>query len=419
MREARRFGRPQEPLLNTPQSARTAQVFSAIGHFYIHLFTAIFFTIALGIEDDWGVSFQDLLPLWTLGAALVGAAALPAGWIADRWSARAMMVVFFIGIGGAAILCGLVEGSNGLVATLALVGLFAAIYHPVGIPWLVRNATARGKALGINGIFGNLGMAAAGITAGTLTALAGWRVAFIVPGAIALATGIVMLAMVRAGRVPEGGPAIARSHPPSRGHVLRAFFVMLMVMFCGGLVFHGTQSALPKLFQERLGYLLGEGTEGVGLAVGLVYAAAGLMQLIGGHLADRWPLKRLYVLAIVLQPLLLYLVAIAGGMPLIFAATLSVVVGIGILPAENLLLAYFAPDRHQSLAFGLKYVVAFGTGPIALFLVARLSDDGAGFYPVFALLAVLMAVAFLASLALPAPRIASAGPAPTRTAAAE
>ena len=134
-------------------SLALAQGFAAIGHFYIHFFTAIYFVIVLALEKEWNQPYGELIGLWTVGSALVGFGALPAGWLGDRWSARGMMVLFFVGIGTAAILCGFTHGPFWLAAGLAGIGLFASIYHPVGIAWLVRNARQQGKALGFNGIF--------------------------------------------------------------------------------------------------------------------------------------------------------------------------------------------------------------------------------------------------------------------------
>ena len=187
-----------------------AQAFSAAGHFYIHMFTAMFFVIAYGMEESgWqDLTYDDLSKLWSLGALLVGLAALPAGWIADRWSARGMMVVFFIGMGAASILCGLVDAPDLLFIGLSTIGLFAAIYHPVGIAWLIRNAERRGKALGINGIFGAIGIGSVGILAGWLTETVSWRAAFIVPGVICLATGLGLWLAVAKGWVLEGEPGL-------------------------------------------------------------------------------------------------------------------------------------------------------------------------------------------------------------------
>jgi len=159
----------------------------------MHLFTAFYFVIALTLEDAWQLEYHELIELWALGALLVGFAALPAGWLGDRWSAAGMMVIFFLGLGAAGIVCGLVDGPAAMFAGLTALGVAAAIYHPVGIAWLVRNSKSRGKALGINGAFGGLGVAGAGLLAGALIDGFGWRAAFIVPGVFCLVTGLAFL----------------------------------------------------------------------------------------------------------------------------------------------------------------------------------------------------------------------------------
>src|SRR3546814_256893 len=133
-------------------SARLSLIFSSIGHFYIHMFTAFYAVVVLTLEDEWNMAYYDLLPLWLLGSVLVGLGALPAGRLGDKWSARWMMAVFFLGLGGASILCGLVEGPTTMTLGLAGIGLFASLYHPVGIPWLIPNATSgTGKVLATHG----------------------------------------------------------------------------------------------------------------------------------------------------------------------------------------------------------------------------------------------------------------------------
>ena len=153
-------------------STRLALILSSVGHAYMHMFTAFYFTVVLALELDWSLPYHELIELWTLGALIVGAAALPAGWLADRWGAAPMMVVFFIGIGAASILAGLSDGPVSLWVLLAGIGLFAAVYHPVGIPWLIRNAHRRtGLVLATNGIFGSLGVAFAAIVAGVAVSI--------------------------------------------------------------------------------------------------------------------------------------------------------------------------------------------------------------------------------------------------------
>lgn len=387
-------------------------IFSCLGHAYMHLFTAFYFVIVLALEIDWQRPYHELIELWTLGALLVGLGALPAGWLGDRWSARGMMVVFFIGLGVSGIVCGLVDSPTAMLLGLASIGLFSAIYHPVGIAWLVRHAKQRGKALGINGIFGSVGVAGAGLTAGALIDGFGWRAAFIVPGVVSLATGIALLLAIRAGLVPEGERVERGDQLASKSDMLRAFLVLVFTMMVLGLVFNATQAALPKVFDLRLRDIAGEGLFGIGAIVAGVYLIGGVMQLVGGHLADRYPLKPIYLAALCIQVPVLAAIAALAGVPLILVAVLTVLLSTAALPAENMLLARYTPQRHHGLAFGIKFVLAFGIAPVALWLVAIVQERTGEFTWLFAILAGTMALATLAALMLPGQRRPSVSPVP-------
>ncbi len=379
-------------------------VFSCLGHLYIHLCTAFYFVIVLALEVDWGLPYHELIGLWTLGSLMVGAAALPAGLLSDRLGAPVMMIVFFLGMGACSIGAGLAGSSVQLMLWLTGVGVFAAIYHPVGIPWLVRNtAENRGKALGFNGIFGSLGAAVAGIVAGTLIDLVHWRAAFVAPGLVCVATGLALVYYVATGRVADSPKTqTAAGSAQGRAEMLRVFAILMVTMFLAGLIFNGTQTALPKVFAERNAGLVGSGAFGVGLLVAVVYTAAGVMQLVGGHLADRLPLRVVYVGAILIQAPLLWLAADLSGVALVGVAILMVVANVGALPAENMLLARYAPENRHGLAFGLKFVLSFGAAPVAVQGVAWITAQTANFYWVFVSLAMCAVIALAAALWLPA-----------------
>lgn len=376
------------------------QGFAALGHLYVHLFTAFYAVMVLALEREWQMPYHQLIALWTIPSFLVGAGAVPAGWLADRWSVRGMMAVFFLGIGASSIVCGLADSPVGLVVGLSGIGLFASIYHPVGIAWLVNNVVARGKALGFNGVFGSAGVAVGMFATGLLIDVAGWRAAFILPGVLAVATGLAFIFLLRGDRIGEGG-IVHREPPASRGDIVRAFVVLLVTMLVNGIVFQSMQTVAPKLFEDRLPVLAEFGTAGIGTLVGIVYLAAGIIQLIGGHLADRYPLKPVYVLGLMLQVPLLYAVAMLGGVPLLAVVMLNVVVSTAILPAENMMLARFSPEKHRSLSFGIKYVFAFGSAPLAVQLVSFTHGETGDFYWLFVGLAGMAAVAFAAAVLLP------------------
>lgn len=385
----------------TLPSNRTVFVFSSLGHFFVHLCIAFYFVIVLSIEQSWNVPYHELVSLWTLGSLMVGVVALPAGLAADRLGSPPMMAVFFIGMGACAIAAGFSDGTLSLMICLTGIGVFAAIYHPVGIPWLVRNTGGkRGKALALNGIFGSFGGAAAGLVSGLLIDVVHWRAAFIVPGVVVAATGVVLALLVWRGRPldrTDEGLSGSGSHAP----MVRVFALLMVSMFVGGLLFNGTQTALPKVFEVRHQGLVGDGMFGIGVLVALVYTAAGLMQLAGGHLADRFPLKNVYAIAIGLQIPLLWFAAQAGGVPLVVVATLMVMLNVSALPAENMILARYTPVRRQGLAFGAKFVLAFGAAPVGVMLVSVIQSRTGDLAMLFQLFAACAALALVAALLLP------------------
>jgi MFS family permease len=383
------------------RSAILTIVFSSLGHAYTHMFTAFYFVIVLALEEDWSIAYHELIELWTLGALLVGVCALPAGWIADRWSARGMMVVFFIGLGGAGILCAMVSRPLAMMIGLSSIGIFAAIYHPVGIPWLVRNTPRRGLALGINGVFGPIGIAAAGLVAGALIDGYGWRAAFFLPGVVSICTGVALWVCSALGLLGDGTQRLQSAAPPSRGDMIRAFAMLLVTMVVMGLVFQSVQVAIPKLFDLRIRDIVGEGALGIGAMVAAVYVLGGTVQVLGGYLADKVSLKPIYFLGFLLQVPVLAMVAVAGGFPLLVLAVLMVVLTSATLPAENLLLARYTPARHHSLAFGVKFVLAFGTAPLAIQAVSIVQEKTGEFEWLFVGLAVIAACAALAAALLP------------------
>src|SRR5439155_20876006 len=172
-----------------PRPAGLALGFSSAGHFFAHLLMLLYPTVVLVLEGRWGMSYGDLLSLSLGGFVLFGLGALPAGWLGDRWSAERMMVVFFVGTGGAAIATGLADSPLAIAFGLGAIGLFGSIYHPVGTAWLIHNAEHRGRALGWNGVSGRIGLAAGPLVGGALAQMISWRAAFVIPGALCAAIG--------------------------------------------------------------------------------------------------------------------------------------------------------------------------------------------------------------------------------------
>jgi FSR family fosmidomycin resistance protein-like MFS transporter len=391
----------------SPLSARLSLVFSSLGHSLTHLLMLLYPTVVLVLEREWHLPYGQLLTLAVASQLLYGFGALPAGWLGDRWSATGMMVVFFIGSGIAAILTGFADSPLGLALGLGLIGLFASIYHPVGTAWMVRNAANRGKALGINGLFGSVGVGIAAIVAGALSDLFSWRAAFFVPGLLSLVLGAAMLACILSGALTETKSDRAPQPEAGRAEIMRVFWVLSFTMFATGIIYQTAVVALPKLFAERLGQDLS--TTSIGALVSVVFGITALAQVAGGHLADRWPMRSLYVGGYLLLVPLMALVMLTTGLPMLLIVTLALVVQVGSVPTENALLAHYTPARWRATAYGAKFVLALGLSALSLPLVGTVEDRSGNVALVFGVIAVLSALVGIAGFLLPSARAALTG----------
>jgi MFS transporter, FSR family, fosmidomycin resistance protein len=397
------------------RSPRLAVAFANAGHVLTHLLMLLYPTVVLALERRFALSYGELMLLALPGTVLYGAGALPAGILADRWSAERMMVLFYLGSGVGAIATGLATGPLGIAIGLGLVGLFGSIYHPVGIAWLVRNAENRGRVLGWNGIFGSIGVGIAPATAGVLTDLIDWRAAFLVPGAICLLAGGALAVAVRSGAVVAAKTDIRPEPEPQRGQVVRAFFALSITMLAAGIVYQAMTVALPKLFELRLAGLIDGGALGAGGFASLVFAEGMIMPLVGGWLADRYALKWVYVGSWLLAVPVLLLSVRLFELPL-FAATMVIFSLMSLVaPAENALLVRYTPGRWRATAFGAKFVLSLGVSALGLPLVAVVFDRTGDFAWLFVVLA-LFATAIVAAGAFlprePARLGGAAAPAP-------
>jgi MFS family permease len=403
------------------QGAPSGRVIGFInaGHVIDHMFMLIYPTAVLGMQAEFPDSYGELLALTLGGFIAFGAGSLPAGWLGDRWSRRNMMAVFFCGIGAATMATGFARTPWQLACGLTAIGLFAAIYHPVGTAMLVSHAERGGrlgKAIGVNGVWGNLGIAFAAVTTGAITQWVGWRYAFILPGLAAIAIGAVYIAAVPdEPNYKAGARAAARRFP--REIVIRVFAVLVLVTLAGGMVFNATTVAFPKLVDERLPQLAGS-TFGIGLLVCGVYVIGAMSQLIMGRVIDKHPLKIGFVGIVLLQAPLLLLTAFASGWLMVVAATAMIFTIFGQITFNDAMVARYASAEWRARVYAVRYLLSFGISATAVPLVAFIHDRS-GFTTLFTVLAVFGGLVLAGALAFPMRRDELAPAMPAAPAAAE
>jgi predicted MFS family arabinose efflux permease len=257
-------------------------------------------------------------------------------------------------------------------------------------------------ALGINGMFGGFGPAAAALMSGVLIDWLGWRAAFIVPGAAIIATGLVFWGLVMRGDIIESKADIRAEPPVSRKDAIRVGIVLLLTMVCNGMIYQATQAGLPKLFSIRVADFASDGAFGISALVAVAYGIAGVLQIFSGRLADRYPLKTVYQIAFLLQVPLLLLASQVSGPTVVLVAILMVTANVGSLPAENCLVARYSPSHRRGLAYGLKFVFAIGIASgFGVKLEGLLFDASGNFVWLFTVLAALAAGAAAIGFLLP------------------
>jgi MFS family permease len=374
--------------------------FINLGHFLDHLAMLVFPTVVIALAREWDRPYSELLPLTIGGFIAFGAFALPAGWLADHWSRYKMLVVFFFGLGASLFLTGFASTPWQIGLGLTVIGLFAAIYHPVGIAMLVAAPTKLGSALGWNGLWGNLGLAAAALIAGALMDLFGWRAAFFVPGALCIAGGLAFLALV-----PDPGPvkktAKSLGLHIDRRTMTRIFTILLVATACGGVIFNSTTVAMPKVFDERLRELT-QSSIGVGALVAIVYTCAAFAQLAMGALIDRFEMRRLMIGVALLQIPLLAIAANLQGWAMLAAAFAMMLAIFGQIPLNDAIVGKYVADEYRARVLAVRYVVSLGVAAVAVPLIALLHRTQGGFRNVFLVLACLAAGMLAASLFFPA-----------------
>ena len=386
-----------DPTVGAPP--RLTSLLLNLAHAIDHMFLLIFASAVGSIAAEFGFArWEDLMPYGAGAFALFGIGSLPAGRLGDLWGRRRMMLVFFFGMGVAAICVALTRTAWQLAMALTLMGAFSAIYHPVGIPMLVRGSRRPGLTIGFNGLVGNLGVALAAVVTGYLVKYAGWRAAFVVPAFIAFACGALF-----AYAAPEEGVAPAR-RPMTRamlpkGALAQVFAIVTVASISASMLYNFTTNGNGELLRERLQGIVDDPAS-LGVLLALVYVAGALAQVAVGLLLDRVPVKLLYAGIVAAQVPLFLIAAGASGWSFYASMIAFMVVVFGAIPFTDALIVRYVDDSVRSRVSGMRLTVAFGVSSLAVWVLGPLVK-AAGFRSLLFLMAGTALVTFCVVMLLP------------------
>lgn len=379
-----------------------------------HFVLGIYPTIVIGLQVVYQRSYSELIALSTAMFVAFGLFSLPAGWLADRWSRRAMMAVFFLGCGASLAAAAFAPGLTVLGLALFSLGMFAAIYHPVGTAMLIEISQARGRTLAFNGVCGNLGVALASVITAALAAVFGWRGAFLVPALLAVATGVVYLLFVADDRVEPGARNTVPDVVLPRPAAVAFFLLYIVISFAGGFTFNTMVIALPKIVDEKLGG--GVDLMAVGGLATLVFLCGAAAQLVVGRLVERFRPPLLFAAIVTLQFAGLVWAAQARGMELVAALALVMMGIYGQITVGDIVIARYTADAWRGRVYAVRFFLAFISSAVAVSVIAFLHQRG-GFDLLFGVLVAVSAVFLVAALSMVA--VVSTAEARQRVAPAE
>ena len=345
---------------------KIASLLLNLGHALDHLFLLIFATAVSAIATEFGVGrWEDMMP-YTVGAfVMFGLGSIPAGRLGDLWGRRQMMLVFFFGMGLSALAVALTQTPLQMGIALTVLGVFSAIYHPVGIPMLVQKAEKPGLTIGINGLAGNLGIAMAALSTGFLVAWQGWRMAFIVPAMVSILCGILFARTAPHEMTAPGKKKTSVVQLPK--HLAwRTFVVMVATSTTSSLLFNITTNGNTQLLAERLDGLVNDPTR-LGMLLALIYAVASLAQLVVGRLLDWLPVKPLFFSVLFLQIVSFALASQTAGWVWYVAAIGYMVMVFAAIPFSDTMVVRYIDDAMRSRVSGTRIAISFGISSLAVY----------------------------------------------------
>jgi MFS family permease len=353
----------------------------ALDHFVMLIYPTV-----VALQALYGRSYAELIGLSTGSFVAFGLFSLPAGWLADRWSRRNMMVAFYLGCGASLIGAALAPSLMALAIALFMLGIFAAIYHPVGTAMVIESATHRGRTMAFNGVCGNLGISlAAGITAALMAALS-WRGAFFVPGIVCVATGIAYVWLIPNEAQHKSARSATADVPLSPAVAAIIFGLFIVVALAAGLVFNTLSVALPKIVDERVHNI---SLVEIGGLTTAVFICGALAQMAVGRLVERFRLHVLFAVLAIMQFAGVVWTAYASGAMVLVALACTMAAIYGQITVNDLIIARYTADAWRGRVFAVRYFLTFTTSSIAVLMIALLYGRGG-----FAL--VLGATAFMA-----------------------
>ena len=370
-----------------------------IGHFLDHFMMLIFAKAAFDAGRHFGLGYDEIIIYGTLGLFLFGAAAPLAGWLADKYSRSLIIIIYPFGVSLGAFLCFLSSSPIMLGFSIGVIGFFAAIFHPVGIAMLIRDSNKVGIRLGVNGVWGNMGVAAAPVLTGFIILNSNWQLSFLVPSLICLIFGIAQLRGFKEIDIKEEKTKQKISNGLVEGWKI-VLLSLTMTTLAGGFIFGSLTFLIPRIFEVNLSGISVD-IAITGLLAGIVYAIASLSQVGVGYLIDRYSPKLILGFVGIGQFLLIYLSSLYIDYALFFVMLMAMFFVFGQVPITDAILVRYVDDQWRARILSVKFLINLCAGASVLPLVSLFLGYGYTFSDLLTILSCLAIFVVISAYMLP------------------
>ena len=382
------------------KNKHVSDIYLSISHFIDHFIMLIFAKAAYDAGREFGLGYEEIIVFGVLGFILFGAVAPVASILANKYSRSVLMVIFHFGIGISAIICSFASTPWELSIGLGLIGVFAAIYHPVGIAMLLKNSKKLGYRLGINGVFGNMGVAAAPLITGYLLLISDWKLSFILPGIACILYGVIFLLALK-----DEPKTVQTKKENERDDVFapqwrRALLALALTTTSGGFIFGAMTFIIPRYFELQLTGITSS-VAVTGLIASMVYAIAGFTQIGAGLLIDRFPAKPILFVIGVGQVIFIYLASTVSDLQLFFVTLVATSFVFGQIPIIDTIMSRYIPDKSRGNVLSVKFALNLGAGASVLPISSLMLKQGYELSNLFVVMSFMAMFVVLASLILP------------------
>ena len=381
------------------RSKTVRDIYLNISHFLDHFVMLIFAKAAYDAGNYFGLNYDEIIVYGTLSFVFFGAFAPLASYLADKFSRALLMVIYHFGIAVASIIAGISSSLFILSLSLAIIGIFASIYHPVGTAMLLAKNERTGFRLGINGVYGNMGVAAAPLVLGAILLFGDWRSCFIISGIFCLIYGVIFFLAL------ENNPSLKQTKTLQLNRSFAknwqwALASISISTIAGGFIFGAMTFIIPRYFEI---YLVDISTSVAvtGALAAAVYACASFSQLVVGRLIDIYSPKLILLYTAVGQIIFIFFASALHNWYLFFISLVAICFVFGQIPINDAILSRYIPDEKRGKILSIKFLLNLCVGAAVLPVSSLLMQNGYEFNTIFILMGWMAILILFAALILP------------------